>query len=103
MIQLKPEQFDIVKKILLNYPYPFYVFGSRSRGDAAEFSDLDLAYDVDIGLTELAGLETAFSESDLPFNVDLLDLNTASDAFLEQIKTDLQPFPLNLSISTPSN
>ncbi len=65
------------------------VFGSRATGHARPYSDLDLAVDAGRPLTldEHAALAEAFSESDLPFKVDLVDLALASDAFRVAIRS----------------
>jgi predicted nucleotidyltransferase len=51
------------------------VFGSRATGRARRYSDLDLAIDAGRPLTldEIAGLAEAFSDSALPYKVDLAD------------------------------
>ena len=60
-----------------------FVFGSRATGRARPYADLDLALDAGRSLTldEHAALIEAFSESDLPFKVDIVDLALASKAF----------------------
>ena len=52
-----------------------WVFGSRTTGRARRYSDLDLAIDAGRQLTldETARLSEAFSDSDLPYRVDLID------------------------------
>lgn len=52
-----------------------WVFGSRATGRARRYSDLDLAIEAGRPLTldEIAGLAEAFSDSDLPYKVDLAD------------------------------
>ena len=52
-----------------------WVFGSRATGRARRYSDLDLAINAGRPLTldEIAGLAEAFSDSDLPYKVDLAD------------------------------
>jgi predicted nucleotidyltransferase len=52
-----------------------WVFGSRATGRARRYSDLDLALDAGRRLTldEIARLTEAFSDSDLPYRVDLVD------------------------------
>jgi uncharacterized protein len=52
-----------------------WVFGSRATGRARRYSDLDLAIDAGRPLTldEIARLNEAFSDSDLPYRVDLVD------------------------------
>jgi predicted nucleotidyltransferase len=72
------------------------VFGSRARGGATPFSDLDLALfaegPVDPAL--LARLADAFEESSLPWRVDLIDWNAISDSFRDAIRSDLVAMPL---------
>jgi predicted nucleotidyltransferase len=52
-----------------------WVFGSRATGRARRYSDLDLTIDAGrrLSLDELAELTEAFSDSDLPYKVDLID------------------------------
>lgn len=59
------------------------VFGSRINGRARPFSDLDLAIVAPRPLDwrRLEQLKDAFSESDLPFMVDVLDWSTVSPRF----------------------
>ncbi len=75
-----------VKKILKdNIPNnsKVYAFGSRVTGDVKKYSDLDLALDFDrkISLEEFADLREKFSESNLIFSVDLVDLNNINFDF----------------------
>nr|WP_272930689.1 nucleotidyltransferase domain-containing protein [Acetobacter persici] len=51
------------------------VFGSRVTGKAKPFSDLDLAIigNEPLSLGTRARLEEAFSESQLPWKVDIID------------------------------
>jgi predicted nucleotidyltransferase len=58
-----------------------WVFGSRATGRARRYSDLDLAIDAGRRLTldETARLGEAFSESDLPYRVDLVDWHDIND------------------------
>lgn len=59
------------------------VFGSRVNGNAKPYSDLDMALMVEesIPINTLAQLKAAFSESTLPFKVDLIEWNSASEGF----------------------
>lgn len=57
-----------------------WVFGSRATGRARRFSDLDLA-GRRLTLDETAALAEAFSESDLPFLVDIADWRAIGDGF----------------------
>lgn len=69
------------------------VFGFRARGKARKFSDLDLLLETvfPLDFKDLAALETAFSESSLPFRVDLADSSHVSALFLDAIKNDCIP------------
>lgn len=83
MIHLEPRHLKIVRGILKKQlpQCEVWVFGSRVHGrNLKPFSDLDLAVVVDKPLPAkiIAAVEYAFSESDLPFKVDLLDFFSAS-------------------------
>ncbi|MCP1242550.1 nucleotidyltransferase domain-containing protein [Acetobacter lambici] len=76
-IDITPEERAIVLRIL-NEIVPdreVRAFGSRVTGKAKPFSDLDLAVmgDEPLSLETRARLEDAFSESELPWKVDVLD------------------------------
>jgi predicted nucleotidyltransferase len=59
------------------------VFGSRAKGTHRETSDLDLAVDGGAPMTMAtrAALEFGFSESALPYRVDIVDLATVDQTF----------------------
>ena len=58
-----------------------WVFGSRATGRARRYSDLDLALDAGRRMTldEIARLTEAFSDSELPYRVDLVDWRDIDD------------------------
>jgi predicted nucleotidyltransferase len=64
-----------------------WVFGSRATGRAGRYSDLDLAIDAcrPLTLDEIAGLAEAFSDSDLPYKVDLVDWHGIEDRWRQII------------------
>ena len=64
-----------------------WVFGSRATGRARRYSDLDLAIDAGRRLTldEIAGLAEAFSDSDLPYRVDLVDWHDIDERWRQTI------------------
>ena len=93
-LQIEEKHLKIVQDILRKYPYNFYVFGSRIKGNATKYSDLDLAYDIQIPNQELVKIETSFSESDLPYKVDIIDLNNINLSFRNIISKDLQSLEL---------
>ncbi|MCV6588628.1 MAG: nucleotidyltransferase domain-containing protein [Marinobacterium sp.] len=70
-----------------------YVFGSRARGDARPFSDLDLLLDANnsIAYRDLALTSELLADSDLPFAVDVSDNSRLSDVFRRRIEADIAP------------
>ena len=62
-------------------------FGSRTTGRATRYSDLDLAIAAGRRLTldEIARLTEAFSDSDLPYKVDLVDWQDIDDRWRQII------------------
>jgi predicted nucleotidyltransferase len=66
------------------------VFGSRATGRARRYSDLDLAIDAGRPLTldEIAGLTEAFSDSDLPYKVDIVDWRNIEDRWRQTIMAE---------------
>ena len=89
-IDITPEERAIVLRIL-NEIIPdreVRAFGSRVTGKAKPFSDLDLAImgDEPLPLETRAQLEEAFSESELPWKVDVLDWNLAEVEFQKIIQ-----------------
>ena len=90
-MQLEKKYLEIIQRILKNYPYHFYAFGSRVKNKAKRFSDLDLCYKESIPDKVIIQLEEKFEESDLPFKVDLLDWNHCAKDFQTLIEHDLKP------------
>lgn len=95
-LDLRPDHRDLVLSILREHVPSLarvWAFGSRATGRARRYSDLDLAVDAGRPLTidERAALFDALDESDLPFNVDVLDWRTVSDRFRALIEADRIP------------
>lgn len=97
LIDIEPEDWAIVRDILQkNVPQcEVWAFGSRVTGRAREYSDLDLAIitDTPLALDVSASLSNDFSESDLPWKVDVVDWATTSELFrkiIEQAKVVVQ-------------
>lgn len=89
-LALSPAELKIVRDVLTAHLPPgakIWVFGSRAVGKPKPYSDLDLMVDAGRALTlnEAADLRDAFSESDLPWKVDVVDRRLASSEFLEKI------------------
>lgn len=94
MLDLSPAYLTMVTAILqqLIPNYEVWAFGSRVTGTARKYSDLDLAVisdqPLDFGL--LGELRDAFSESDLPFKVDVVDWASTSAEFRAIIKRNYE-------------
>ena len=89
MIQLENKHQEIIQKILTKYPYRFFAYGSRVKGKAEKYSDLDLCYQDQIPLNILSRISEDFEESDLPFKVDLVAWKWMSPEFQNLIEKDL--------------
>lgn len=63
-------------------------FGSRILGNAERYSDMDVAVDngSPITLLKLFELSELFSESELPYKIDLTDYNRVTPEFQKLIK-----------------
>ena len=85
MIDLNEKQASLVRSILGQYlpRGEAWIFGSRYRGVAKNFSDLDLAIKSDRPLTldELGLISEAFENSSLPFRVDVVDYLSVGESF----------------------
>ncbi len=89
MIHMEERHWKIVQDILKKYPYTFYAYGSRVKGNPKRFSDLDLCF-MDYIPGNIQGyIDEDFEESDLPFKVDVIDWNLMSPEFQNLIKKDL--------------
>jgi predicted nucleotidyltransferase len=73
MIQIELQDYQILQKILSKYPYQFYAYGSRTKGTARKFSDLDICYYDDIPDEIICQIKGELEESDLPFIVELVN------------------------------
>ena len=89
-IQISEEHLKKIKTILRHY-FPtsqIWLFGSRVTGNAKKYSDLDVL----IKTTEhthatsaFIELKHAFDNSDLPFQIDIVDWDKASTEFREMV------------------
>jgi type I restriction enzyme S subunit len=91
-IDIRPEHWAIVRRILEKHvpDKEIWAFGSRATRKAREYSDLDLAIisNEPLPFSILGALAEDFSDSDLPWKVDVLDWATTSAAFRTLIARD---------------
>jgi predicted nucleotidyltransferase len=89
-LSILPAHLAMVHAILTTHvpTHEVWAFGSRVTGSAKEFSDLDLVVIGEKPLSSAvhANLVDDFSESDLPFKVDVIDWATTDAAFRQIIQ-----------------
>ena len=86
-------EWGIIQNILRQFALKVEVwaFGSRAKFTAKPFSDLDIALvgslsgQPALSLVEMADLGDAFSSSDLPYKVDIVDWSRISEEFKKVI------------------
>lgn len=95
MFYLDEANITIVKDILKKHlpKRTVLAFGSRVKGNFKPQSDLDLCIIGENPLTfeELALLREAFSESDLPIRVDIVEWINITPEFQAIIKNNCEP------------
>ncbi len=93
MIDLPADQLEQVRQLVKLHLHDgeVFAFGSRARGKARKFSDLDLMIKTGASLPwkKLADLRESFEESDLPITVDVVDWSNCSDDFRRMVAPDL--------------
>jgi len=91
-LDLKPQDWHEVCRILRAYipNYPVWAFGSRAKGTAKTYSDLDLSIITrqPLSLSAMAELREAFDEADLSIRIDIVDWAATSETFRNIIERD---------------
>lgn len=95
-IDLADDDLALVKNVLARHlpaDARVWAFGSRVKGTARRFSDLDLAIDMNrsMDFSMHASLAEDLTESDIICRVDLVDIRSASDGFRQAIEGDMIP------------
>ncbi|MDR2428683.1 MAG: nucleotidyltransferase domain-containing protein [Candidatus Margulisbacteria bacterium] len=94
-LAISEKQLATIKQILTKQKLgdgAAYVFGSRAKGTARAYSDLDLAVDNNgdtVPPKTILRLLLDFENSLLPYKVDVVDLNSISAEFKSLIAADL--------------
>lgn len=92
MIDLEIKYIDFIKETISQYLQncKIYIFGSRTKGTARKYSDIDIALDCkDLNENILLKIKNHFEDSTLPYEVDILDLNNISETFKKHIENNL--------------
>ena len=91
-LDIRPDHLKIVEEILEKHlpDREVWAFGSRVNGTAKETSDLDLVVigENSLDFQTLGALRDDFSESNLPYKVDLVDWAKIGETFREIIRKD---------------
>ena len=87
---LNENDFILLKSILSSISNPVYVYGSRAKGVAKPFSDIDLYIEGNVSNEILSNLIAQLEESDLSIKVDIK--NKVSADFLKFIRPDFVRF-----------
>jgi len=84
----------IILKAIAGYPAKVYLFGSWARGEARRYSDIDVAIaplkPLPSGL--LLEIGEALDQSEVLYQVELVDLTTASEAIREKVASEGIPW-----------
>lgn len=73
---------DIIFPLVDNQTKVF-IFGSRANNKARKFSDIDIGLEADnqINFETIGQIKQAFEESDLPYNVDIVEFSKLPKKF----------------------
>ena len=86
------EILDILFKSLDKKHLTVFLFGSRAKGNAHQYSDIDLAldygYPIDTNLMDKVKYDLEYSE--IPYGIDIVDLNCLTEDFKKLIVQTLK-------------
>ncbi len=69
-----------------------YLFGSRARGEMGRASDFDIWLDGDVTQATLSEIAEEFSESFIPFEVNIVTTADLRGGFGQQVRQDSIPW-----------
>jgi len=78
---------DIVSTVVKGTNAKVYLFGSWARGQERRSSDIDLAIEH-YGRLSLSELRTIIAESNVPYNVDVVDLDAAGECIISKVRKE---------------
>ena len=98
-VDIRSDHLRIVQDVLrahLPGDAKAWVFGSRAAWTTKDSSDLDLAIEGEMAFDSriIGALQDAFEDSDLPYTVDVVDINRISNGFRQIIEA--QKIPLSI-------
>lgn len=89
MFDLEDKYIIFLKEVISKYldNFDLYLYGSRAKGCARKYSDIDIALSSEQLTPEIKSkIEFELEDSTLPYKVDLIDLNDITDKFKNLIK-----------------
>ena len=89
VIKLDKDDYEILKSVLKKYPHKFYAYGSRVKGKARRYSDLDIYCRDKMDNEDIFNLQEDLEDSDIAIKVDVLDPSMCSEEFRKLIMQDL--------------
>lgn len=93
---IEDEYYNQVLLILQNYlpDFTYYIFGSRAKGTNSKYSDIDIAVSGKnkVSFDTLAAINSEFEKSLIPYEIDIIDLNSISESFKASIQNSLIQF-----------
>ncbi len=97
-IDIRADHLRIVQDVLQRHlpaGVTVWVFGSRATWATKDSSDLDLALEGDtlVPARSLSALESAFEDSDLPYAVDVVDVQGIAEPFRRIVTEQRVPLP----------
>ena len=91
-LHLTPKHRLVLEALLHKYlpDVEVWAYGSRVNGRSHEGSDLELALMTDetLSIARVAEMKAAFTKSDLPFRVEIVDWASTSESFRKVIEKD---------------
>ena len=91
-IDISPGDLETVREILAEHvpEHKVLAFGSRVNWTARQYSDLDLAVMTEkpLNISCISDLSEAFTQSDLPFKVDIADWASTDESFRKIIEKE---------------
>lgn len=76
---------NIIRKQIPDKGYKIFLFGSRVMGTARRYSDIDIGIlgEKSVPVNKLESIEEILENSDLPYNVDVVDFAKAGKSFTD--------------------
>lgn len=93
---LTPSQIKTIKKIIFSKLdsklNSAFIFGSRASGTNQKYSDIDIGIEGNpLNAKTKIEIQEEFEESDLPYNVDIVDFSTVRKKFKEVARQKIIP------------